>query len=137
MKKMERSEVAKHFMAGTKNCAQCTLAAFADDMGYDVEETDKLLTNFGGGVQFGEVCGAVVGANIAIGMLVDGPEAHAKGEEFCEKFIERFGSLRCKELTGYDVSIAEEFEKWKESGVGVDKCPDFVIGAYEILEEIL
>ncbi len=136
MKKLDQAEIRKHFMAGTKNCAQCTLAAFADDMGYDVEETDKLMRCFGGGLLIGETCGCVVGGNVAISML-GGDDAMAKSEEFTTKFKEKFGSVRCKELTGYDVSIEEEFLKWKESGVGVDKCPLFVQGAYEILEEIL
>lgn len=134
MKEMTKSEIAGELLRG-RNCAQCVLGACAEDLGYDVEETDRILRCFGGGVAGqGEVCGAVVGSLCAIGLSDYGEE---KAWEFERKFKEVYGTLRCRELLGYDFSIPEEAQAARESGKPISLCPEFITTALKILGEIL
>jgi len=101
---------------------------------------------FGGGGFRGDMCGAVAGALMAIGLRYGhteigdaaGDEAlKAKVAEFQKKFIEKEGSLVCRELTGHNFSEDGAFEEAKEKGVIASKCPRCVNSALEILDEIL
>ena len=130
------TEIAQAFLKGG-NCAQAVLGQYAEELGYDREETDRVAACFGGGMLMGDTCGAVTGALMTIGLSAEPEEAEAKAALFEQKFRERFGSCRCRELLGYDMSIPEEAEQAKASGKLIDLCPHLVIGALEILDEIL
>jgi len=57
----------------------------------------------------GEVCGAVTGGVLAIGLLYgeDYPETVGpKTEEFVRRFAERKGAVRCIDLIGFDINSA-------------------------------
>ena len=57
----------------------------------------------------GEVCGAVTGGVLAIGLLYgqDCPDAVGPmTEEFVRRFAERKGAVRCLDLIGFDISSA-------------------------------
>ncbi len=133
MKELTAPEVAGEFLRG-RNCAQCVLGACAEDFGYDVEETDRIMRFFCGGMEQGETCGAVVGALCAIGLSDCGKE---KALEFERKFRAAFGSLRCRELLGYDFSDPSEAQAARDSGKTMSLCPKLVAGALEILKDIL
>ena len=53
------------------NCAQSVFLMFAEEGGLDQETARKLLQGFGGGLAVGEVCGALAGAEAALGLLSD------------------------------------------------------------------
>ena len=125
---MNESEILREFMSG-RHCAQCVFGAFADEGGYDLDETDRIACNFGGGMMMGQTCGAVTGALMAIGML-GGDKG--KGVEFETKFKERFGSCICYDLLGSQTTTEA-----KVSGKIVEVCPGYVSGAIEIVREII
>ncbi len=133
-----KDEVRAKFAAGW-HCAQCTLVPWADGLGYDEEELMRMAAAFGGGMFRGETCGAVSGALMALGLAFgdDSELIHEKAKAFQTAFLARFGSTRCKELLGYDVSVPGELEKARESGNMSERCPGFVRGASEILQELL
>ena len=59
----------------------------------------------------GEVCGAVSGGVLAIGLLYgeDQPEAaNHLTEEFVGRFEERNSAVRCRDILGFDVNSMEE-----------------------------
>lgn len=61
----------------------------------------------------GEVCGAVSGGVLAIGLLYgqDYPEAVGlQTEEFVRRFADREGAVRCIDLIGFDVNSAMDGE---------------------------
>ena len=106
----------------------------------------KIATQFGGGSRKGEVCGAVSGALMVLGLMKghchrNAPEekadAYMLAEEFMERFIERQGTVVCRELLGYNVSKPEDMVKIRELGLFQSKCPEMVRCATEILEEML
>lgn len=136
-RRLTTKEIAQEFLRG-RNCAQCTLGEYADCLGYDREETDRMLTCFGGGMELGQTCGAVVGGLIAIGLACEEKEeAWRLGDSFRTRFAERFGSCICRELLGYDMSQPEQAAQAREAGKLVEACPEFVAGALELLDDLL
>ena len=140
--KPTKAEVGAMFESGL-NCSQCVLGQLADELGYDTEELHRIAHSFGGGMFRGDTCGTVVGALLAIGMAYGGScdeecdeAVHEKVHDFIEKFTARFGSIYCRELLGYDFSVPGEKEKAFAAGATIERCPDFVRGSLEILEEI-
>ena len=137
-----KSEVAAKFAAGI-HCAQCTLCPWAEELGYDEAELARMTAAFGGGMFHGDSCGAVTGALMAIGLASgwDGPEdlpaVKEKVAQFQEAFAQRFGSTICRDLLQYDLALPGQHEKAAESGRLLEYCPDLVIGALEILNELL
>ena len=133
-----REEIISKFAAG-KGCAQCTLAPWADGLGYDEEEMFRLGAAFSGGMFRGDTCGAVTGALMALGLAFgdDGALIGQKAAEFQAAFTERFGSTICRDLLGYDLSVPGELEKARESGRMTEACSAYVRGASEILQELM
>lgn len=132
---------------GGLDCSQLVFAHGCALMGLlDDETAHKIGACFGGGMMNGETCGCVTGALMAIG-LKEGHgnfgEFEAKEKvfelkaEFEEEFKDKFGSLICRELLGYDLSKQEELEYVLSSDVLWQKCPGYIKTACDILEDIL
>ena len=83
------------------NCAQSVYCAFAEDFGMDAETAAKVSSGLGGGVgRLREVCGAVTGATLVLGMKY-GPDKTAvyeKVQEFAAIFKQEMGTIICREL---------------------------------------
>lgn len=98
---MDRIAKAEELFKSGCNCAQAVFAAFADEFGLDEELAKRVSCGLGGGVgRMREVCGAVSGAAIVLGMRL-GPEktaAYPAVQEFCAKFKAETGSIVCREL---------------------------------------
>ena len=91
------------------NCAQAVIAACSDMTGLDEKTALAISAGFGGGLRSGEVCGAISGAVMAVGMaypFTDGSDAEAKQKiaEFAKQCVaaaaEKYGKVRCSELKG-------------------------------------
>lgn len=141
--KVEKS--ANYFKNGF-NCSQALLAAFADNFGLSEEMALKVATQFGGGARKGEMCGAVSGALMVLGLKFghyhyNAPEekgnAYKVAEEFMNRFIEKNGTVVCRELLGYDVSKPEDMLKIKELDLFKSTCPKMIQCATEIVEQML
>jgi len=139
---MKKSILAKEKFNGL-NCSQSVFCVFAPDFGVDEKTALKIASGFGGGMARGETCGAVTGAYMTIGLkhghCENIPEAKANTKalikQFNELFIEKHGSLICKKLIGYDLSIPEESEKASQEGVFDSICPRLIESACDMLEE--
>ena len=143
---MNKAEEAIRFFSGNFNCAQSVFSVFALELGLERKTALKVATSFGGGIaHLDELCGAVTGALMVIGLkhgMDKNDDLEAKertyelSQEFAAKFKSRNGSLRCTELIGYNLSNAKDYEKAKEADVFNTKCTKFVKDAVEILEEL-
>ena len=72
---MTRGERAQQNFENGCNCAQAVLLAFSDLTGLDEKTAMKLAASFGGGMgRMREVCGAVSGMFMALGLLCDSGE---------------------------------------------------------------
>ena len=106
---MDIREKALDYHKKGYNCAQAVIAACSELTGLDEKTALAISAGFGGGLRSGEVCGAISGAVMALGMdypFVDGSDAEAKQKiaELAKQCVaaaaEKYGKVRCSELKG-------------------------------------
>lgn len=141
---MEKSIEAKSRFENGYACSQAVLSTLSPDLGLDEDIAIKVAAAFGGGmVRHGEVCGAVTGALMALGLKYGSNNENNEeavrdaSQELMRRFEEEKGSLLCRELLGYRLIIPEELEQARESGVFETRCPLFVQEATELAKEII
>jgi len=142
---MRENAAVQMFNSGM-NCAQSAFALLAEDSGLDRNQAFRIASCFGGGMRCGEVCGAVTGALMAIGLYCgydtpDDPDAKARSNalalEFERRFIEKNGSILCRELLGYNLSVPEDLEILKSKGLFTSVCPKMVSDAVILAETMI
>lgn len=129
------------------NCSQAIVSTWGGEFGLERETALRAAAGFGGGMGgLGEVCGAVTGALIVIGLKHGRTEAKDKETKeknssmvraFAGRFRSRNGSLLCRELLGCDLTTPEGAEAARQKGLFAERCPRFVRDAAEILEDVL
>jgi C_GCAxxG_C_C family probable redox protein len=129
------------------SCSQAVLVSHCGDFGLKEELGLKVSGAFGGGMgHIGETCGAVTGALMLIGLKYgkykdEDTESKDKTYEivkaFTDEFKRKFGSIKCKDLIDYDISIKEELIKARESGVFKSKCPVLIKESIELVEKYI
>lgn len=143
---MNHADRAVAYFGNNFNCSQSVFTTFAAEMGMDEQLALKLGTNFGGGERKGEVCGAVAGALMVLGLYFghcDSKDTEGKkrayriSEEFMDRFIQKNGSVVCRELLGYNLSDKDELQIIRDKGLFRTLCPQMVRSAAEILDEML
>ncbi len=107
---MDHSKKAVELFKSGYNCSQAVFGAFAEDLGLDMDTALKISSSFGGGMgRMREVCGALTGAFMVLGMLNGGYDAkdnkakaehYRKIQELSEEFRKQNGSIICRELLG-------------------------------------
>ena len=143
---MNRFERANAFHHKGFNCCQSVVAAFSDLTGLSEQESFNMSSGFGGGAGTGELCGAISGAIMTLGLLtpvdMEDPIGSKKktvalGKEFQKRFVERFGALRCHDL------LKNKFEPTEANAsvamqMGLtNHCDIMIVTAVEVVEEIL
>ncbi len=143
---MSKTDKALELFSNNFNCSQAVFAAFAPDFGLDEKLALKLATSFGGGARNGEICGAVSGALMVLGLkyghfdAADSEQksrAYAIAVEYTKRFKEANGSIVCRDLLGYDLTKPDDMACIKEKGLFGDVCPKAIKSAVEILEGVL
>lgn len=143
---MNKTDKALELFSNNFNCSQAVLTAFAPDFGLDEKLALMLGTSFGGGARNGEMCGAVSGALMVLGLKYghfDAADSEQKSRayeiaaEYTKRFKKANGSIVCRDLLGYDLSKPEEMACIKEKGLFGDVCPKAIKSAVEILEDVL
>jgi len=137
-------KAATRFLEGY-NCAQSVLLTMFEHWNGENELIPKIATAFGGGIgRCGSVCGALTGGVMALGIKygTNEPslEKRLKAYELAQKFYKRFekqhGSVLCRELIRYDLSVPEELEEARKARIFEEKCVNFVRKAVETLIEL-
>jgi C_GCAxxG_C_C family probable redox protein len=114
---------------------------------YNIENDliPKIATCFGGGIgNSGSVCGAVIGAAMAIGIVrkqstsIEEWLATAEiAREFRRRFEEEMKTIYCRELTGLDLTKDLDSEKLMNSDIAMNVCFPAVAHAYRIVSDLL
>lgn len=97
---MSYSEKATALHEGGCNCCQAVIMSCCEDFGLTKEQVYALGAFFGAGMRSGEVCGAVSGGLMGLGLKY-GDENNrkcGKSQEFLRAFKQEFGSLLCREI---------------------------------------
>ena len=143
---MTHKEKALVYFGNKFHCSQSVLAAFADEVGLTEEQALKLGACFGGGMRQGEVCGAVTGALMVLGMLygqydINDTQSRQVANEVNVKMMDRFrkkcGSYICNDLLGCDISTQTGVEYARANNLFTELCPQMVANAVDVLEEII
>lgn len=126
------------------SCSQSVFSAYASQLGLDDEIALKLASPFGGGVAHqGNLCGAVTGALLALGLARGHTTKDKKddtyrlAEEFLRRFRERNSTILCRDLIGYDISTPPGLQAARDGKVFKTICPKLVKDAVELLGECL
>ncbi|MDP1990350.1 MAG: C-GCAxxG-C-C family protein [Syntrophales bacterium] len=129
------------------SCSQAILSIYGPEFGLARETALKAGAALGAGMgRLGEVCGAVTGAMIVIGLKYGHTEAKDKEtktktydrvRDYGERFRSLHGSLLCRDLLGCDLGTEEGMATARQKGCFTELCPRLVRGAAEILEDVL
>jgi C_GCAxxG_C_C family probable redox protein len=128
-------------------CSQSVLSAYASRFDLPLDQAYRIAAAFGAGMaRRGEVCGAVTGALMVIGLQAGNIDAQDKtardkayslAEQFMQSFEARHGSILCRGLLGYTLSNPEEYQLAREQGLFENLCPRFVRDSADILADLL
>jgi C_GCAxxG_C_C family probable redox protein len=143
---MDLVSEAQALFEGPYNCAQAVLGPFAERFGLSQTTAFKMTTPFGGGIgHTGQVCGAVSGAIMAIGLAHgtaadDKPQkeaCYAQARAFMSRFLALHNAVTCPGLLGLDLGDSDQYAQAREMGVFHSRCPVFVGDAVRITAELL
>jgi C_GCAxxG_C_C family probable redox protein len=128
-------------------CSQALLTAYAERFDMDRETALRVSAAFGGGMgRMGEICGAVTGAFMVIGLRygrtdVKDRRSHEKTTDLVNEFVEKFksvnGSIVCRELLGCDLNTHEGQRTFVDNKLREKLCTKFVRDAAMIVGELL
>jgi len=143
---MDLEHRARTYFEQHYNCAQSTFAPFAEYFGMDTSLAFKIATPFGGGMgHAGQICGAVSGALMAIG-LAEGITSYDRDKkyacyglaaEFQSLFKAAHGELTCPGLLGWDIGDPQELAQVRREDLFHTLCPILVGDAVRIAAELL
>lgn len=119
------------------NCAQAVLLTLYDYMYPDAknELIPKIATGFGGGIgRCGNICGALSGGIMAVGLKYGNNEinakkkanAYAKAQALYKLFEKQHGSVMCRDLMKYDLSDPDQMAKAKQDDVFEKVCANLI-----------
>jgi C_GCAxxG_C_C family probable redox protein len=143
---VSRVKEAVDCFKGGCSCSQAILATYGLEYGLARKQAMELGSGFAGGMRMGQMCGAVTGSVMVLGLKYAGPDCDQSGgreqvyravRRFTSKFRERHGSPLCKELLGVDISTPEGMKAAIEKNLFREICPNLVQSAAQILEQIL
>lgn len=135
------------FLSGY-NCAQAVVWPFCDEINLDSFTARNIACGFGAGIaKRQEVCGAVTGGIMVLGMLLGTSgvhdrsvteETYAKADEFMSRFEAVHGSSNCRQLLdGCDITTEQGHQTFAELDLRNQTCKACVQTAVEILEEMI
>jgi C_GCAxxG_C_C family probable redox protein len=94
----------------------------------------------------GEICGALAGAVMALGMAkgrkpAEGPEAKDRAYQLAEQVVEafrgRFRAVSCRSLIGIDLSDREGRETFEREDVHHKLCVEYVAEAARLAHDAI
>ncbi len=140
-----KTDRATALFTGGFACSQAILAAFCAQYGMEEKTALRIACGLGGGVKCAEVCGAVTGAVLVVGLKYGQSDAadrdsrrlcSLKTEEFLRAFGERTGMpLVCRDILGCDIATPAGREQALREKLFTTRCVDAVRGAAAVLEE--
>ena len=143
-----KTEVAVEKFVSGYNCAQSILYAFAPELGLEPETALKVATGLGGGLGGrGEVCGAVSGGILVLGLRFGrgaqqekavAQQAYQKTGELMAAFERVHGSCTCRTLLcGCDLRTPEGMQRFRDEGLHQKVCVGCVRTVGELLTGML
>ena len=143
---MDHSMKAVELFKDGCNCAQAVAVAFSDVTGLDEKTSARMASAFGGGIgRMREVCGAVSGMFMVLGLLYgyDNPKDDAgkkalyqEVQALAEQFRQENGSIICREILKNPPSDPNPTPR-TESFYQMRPCDRMVYTAARLVEEFV
>ncbi len=127
------------------NCYQALLCFALQRMGEDPSRITEARYMGGGVAGMGEICGVLNCMALILGIrdytvmkrgVQEPPSAMDALKQNIRDFDAEFGVLRCRELTGYDLSSPEGMDAFRKSDIRA-RCSDYLIWAFDRLDPLL
>ena len=122
--------------AGVHGCAETSYLALADAFGLTEVVSSAPAMALNGGVAYGgNICGAISGAALAVGLLAERRirdhraakrVARELVAEAMDRFAERHGALDCRDLIGTDLRAPGQHDAFMASDLAVDEGAELV-----------
>lgn len=139
----ELAEKAKEMMQERKgHCAQAIFTTYGGQLGLgklDFETYMKIASAFSGGIaRTGNVCGALTGALLALGLKYGDTveKVNEIANDLLNEFTSLHGSIICRELIDHDLITEEDVQQAFKTG-SFDNCPKFVEDVSMLLDKLL
>ena len=134
----ERVESASEIYSSGLYCSQAVFGAFGEKYGMEKTLAYKISCGLNSGVRCADVCGAVSGAILVIGLKYGDDKAvcNLKTEEYIKIFEEKNGSIICRDLLDCDITTPDGKEKAETENLFKTRCLDMVISAAQILDDL-
>lgn len=128
------------------NCCQAVLSSQSARYGLPEDVAVRLATGFGSGMCRGGICGAVSGAVMLLGLAGGGGgpgyanlkvATAARVKDFYARFIERNGSIICRDLIGLDPSTPDGLAQARQENRFATICARLVTDAVSLVQSII
>ena len=143
---MNHAEKAHELFKSGFNCAQAVAVAFCDKTGLTESQAARMASPFGGGMgRMREVCGAVSGMYMVLGILYgyDDPQAdtakkqlYTQVQALAEEFKKESGSIICREILKNPPSDPNPSPRTAEY-YAMRPCERMVWNAARLMEEFI
>jgi C_GCAxxG_C_C family probable redox protein len=126
------------------SCSQAIFATYGVEVSngkVDFETCMKIASAFSGGIAAtGNICGALNGALMAIGLKYGGDADPSKANAVSQKLLDHFKSLNgtvlCRELINHDLLTEEDVKHAFKTGA-FDNCSKYVEDVAKFLDTLL
>jgi C_GCAxxG_C_C family probable redox protein len=143
---MTKSDQAVAIFKDGYNCAQSVLCSYAEELHISKDVALRIANGFGGGMgRKQEVCGAISGGVMVLGLMYGRGENDGKGKQettyakvrdLIDSFTAEYGTVNCRELlSGCALLTPEGQETFRDNGL-IEKCYDYVRKVIAIIEKI-
>ncbi len=138
------SNATQMFLDGCA-CSQAIFSVYSLPLGLPRKTAMQIAAGFGGGMRLGEMCGAVTGALMVLGLrhasenceeLSGRIEVYSRVVEFSESFKKLNGSVICRELLGCDISTPDGMKHAQDQNLFKTICVKMVEDSARILEAL-
>ena len=146
MPKEETIKLADSYASQGFLCSESCLMALAKCQGVEYPLIPRIATGFGAGIgRSGEICGAVTGAVMGLGIRYGRDRIETKqnqkpywySAELLKRFRAEHGEVRCSALLGLDLAKAEDLEEYYSRNLWVNSCTRFILSATGIACDII
>ena len=125
------------------NCAQSVLKQFCQSKGLPVDQALRLSSGLGSGMKVGNVCGALTGGIMALGLHLGSADPGRKAEmeapvqELIKRFVAKMEHMECSKIIGYNIADPEQRDIARAKGIFARQCPLAITTAVSIVYDIL
>jgi len=136
----------RHFMPGGKTCSEAMVSAGCEALKIRATHAADLALGLAAGVGLqGDVCGAVTGSAMILGLAVGRKESDYKAKrmktlfavgKLYRRFRQKHGTVDCRKLCGLDLTT-EAGRKALLGGVKATKCAKLIDAGARMLAEAL